>query len=295
MKISGFTIVRNAIKYDYPVLEAISSVLPLCDEFIIMLGNSDDGTEEMLNSVKNTGGVLNSVKIIPSTWDDSLRVGGKVLAVETDKAFANVAPDSDWAFYIQADEVIHEKYLPAIKHAMQTHLHNKKVECLVLKYLHFYGSYDYVGDTRQWYRREARIIRNDKSISAYRDAQGFRRNGKKLHGALVDAYVYHYGWVRQPAKQQRKCEDVARLWHSDEEIKRIVVQANEYDYSQIKSLARFTGGHPKVMQQRLLSMDWDFRYDPCKRKISLKEKILAFIERITGKRLWEFTNYKLAA
>jgi hypothetical protein len=109
----------------------------------------------------------------------------------------------------------------------------------------------------------------------------------------VDAYVYHYGWVRQPAKQQRKCEDVARLWHSDEEIKRIVVQASEYDYSQIKSLARFTGGHPMVMQQRLLSMDWDFEFDLSKRRLTLKQKILGFIERLTGKRLFEFRNYRL--
>jgi hypothetical protein len=302
MKISGFTFVRNALKYDYPVVEAITSVLPLCDEFVVCAGNSDDGTEELimslqqeLNNVKKTGGgMLNSVKIIHSVWDDSLRTGGKVLAVETDKAFDAVSPDSDWAIYVQADEAIHEQYLPAIRAAMEQYLHDPQVECLVLKYLHFYGSYCYVGDTRNWYRREIRIIRNDKSIRSYKDAQGFRRNGKKLAGKLIDAYVYHYGFVRNPRLQQQKCNGVKRFWNpSTDALEPTIVQATEFDYSQIGSLSMFTGTHPKVMQKRISAMDWVFQWDPHRRHLTLKERLLGFVERITGKRLFEFRNYRL--
>ena len=73
MKVSGFTFVRNAVKYDYPVKEAISSVLPLCDEFIVCLGHSDDETEALVRSLKS-----DKIRIIPSVWDDSLREGGRV-------------------------------------------------------------------------------------------------------------------------------------------------------------------------------------------------------------------------
>jgi len=174
MKVCGFTIIRNAVKYDYPVVEAITSILPVCDKFIVLVGNSDDNTLELIQSI-------DSEKIIiqHSTWDDSLREGGRVLAIETDKAKAFIPSDYNWAFYIQSDEVIHEKYHNAILQSMEKWKNDHNVDGLLFKYLHFYGSYDYVGTSRRWYRHEIRIIKNDPLIQSYRDAQGFRRKGKK--------------------------------------------------------------------------------------------------------------------
>ena len=48
MKVIGFTFIRNAIKYDYPVEAAIRSILPLCDEMIVNVGNSEDATENLI-------------------------------------------------------------------------------------------------------------------------------------------------------------------------------------------------------------------------------------------------------
>src|SRR5687768_16681264 len=105
MKVSGFTFVRNAIKYDYPIVEAIRSILPLCNEIVVAVGKSEDDTLHLIQSIGS-----DKIKIIQTVWDDSLREGGRVLALETDKAFKAISPDSDWAFYIQGDEVLHEKY-----------------------------------------------------------------------------------------------------------------------------------------------------------------------------------------
>ena len=105
MKISGFTIIRNAVKNDYPVVEAIESILPLVDEMIISIGNSEDGTTALISSIRS-----DKIKIFHSDWDPSISKKGEVLAIETNKAFEHISPDSDWAFYIQADEVVHEKY-----------------------------------------------------------------------------------------------------------------------------------------------------------------------------------------
>ncbi|HET8962714.1 MAG TPA: glycosyltransferase family 2 protein, partial [Chitinophagales bacterium] len=215
VKVSGFTIVRNVIRYDYPVVESIMSVLPLCTEFVISVGKSDDDTLELMNMISNE-----KTKIIESVWDDSLREGGKVLAIETNKAFAAVSPDSDWAFYIQADEVIHEGDVPKIKEALLKYKDDSEVEGLLFNYKHFYGSFDYVGDARQWYRHEIRVIKNDKSISSYRDAQGFRKNGQKLKVKKVDATIYHYGWVKPPAAQQAKQQSFHKMWHNDEWMKK---------------------------------------------------------------------------
>src|SRR6185437_15085844 len=200
MKVAGFTFIRNAIKNDYPVVEAITSILPVCDEFIVALGNSEDETEKLIRNINSP-----KIKIINTVWDDALRDGGAVFAKETDKAFKAISPDTDWAFYIQGDECVHEKYLPLIKKEMETNLNDRRIEGLLLKYIHFYGSYDYYGHSRRWYRREIRIIRNNKAVHSYRDAQGFRWNDRKIQVKLIDAYIYHYGWVKPPAGLKTSC------------------------------------------------------------------------------------------
>lgn len=288
MKVSGFTIVRNAIKFDYPIVEAINSILPVCDEVVVAVGNSEDGTLQLIQSINSP-----KIKILQTTWNDSLREGGRVLADETNKAFNAIAAESDWAFYIQGDEVIHEKHLPAIREAMEKYKDDKRVEGLLFNYTHFYGSYDYIGDSRRWYRKEIRIVRNDKNISSYKDAQGFRKNGRKLNVRPIDAYVYHYGWVKPPEAQQAKQQSFHKMWHDDEWMKKNIPQVSEFDYSQIDSLAKFTGTHPKVMQERINKKNWQFTFDPTKKKLSLKTKLLMWIEKSTGWKPGEYRNYKV--
>lgn len=288
MKVSGFTFIRNAVRYDYPVKEAILSILPLCDEFIVMLGNSDDGTRELIESIADP-----RVKVYDSVWDDSLREGGKVLAVETDKAFDKVSEDSDWAFYIQGDEVFHEHGYEAVMDAMKKYKDSPEVEGLLLKYRHFYGSYDYVGDSRRWYRNEVRIIKNDKSIRSYKDAQGFKKNGKKLQVKKVYAYMHHYGWVKPPAAMQAKQLSFHKMWHNDEWVKENIPVADEFDYSNIDSLALFRGVHPEVMKERIAGKNWKFSFDPLSKKQSVWMRLLHLIEDVSGWRIGEWRNYKI--
>jgi hypothetical protein len=288
MKVSGFTIARNIIKYDYPIVEAISSILPLCDEVVVAVGKSEDDTLRLIRSINSP-----KIKIIETVWDERLREGGRVLADETNKAFAATAADSDWCFYIQGDEVIHEKYLPVIKAAMEKYKNDKNVEGLLFNYTHFYGSYDYVGDSRMWYRKEIRVIRNNKSISSYRDAQGFRRNNEKLNVKQIGAAVYHYGWVKPPEAQQAKQQSFNKLWHNDEWMKKNIPDVSEFNYSQIDSLALFKGTHPQIMQERIRKMNWKFSFDPMQKKFSLKKRILYFLEKKTGWKIGEYKNYKI--
>ena len=289
MKVSGFTFIRNAIKFDYPVVEAITSILPLCDEFIVAVGNSEDGTRQLIEQIDSS-----KIRIIDTVWDESLREGGHVLAVETDKAFDAISNDTDWAFYIQGDEVIHEQYLQEIRKSMELWKDNPEVEGLVFNYLHFYGSYDFIGDSRRWYRREVRIVRNNKSIHSYRDAQGFRLNGRKLKVKCIDACVYHYGWVRPPEKQQFKLHHFSRLWdnkEADYNNKELIKEP--FDYTQTDSVAWFKGTHPQVLQERIKRINWEFDVDPTQKKFSLKFRFLHWIEDKTGWRIGEYRNYTI--
>lgn len=288
MKVCGVTIIRNAVKFDYPIVEAITSILPICDEFVVALGDSDDDTEALIRSIPS-----DKIRIVHTVWDTSKREGGTVLAVETNKALEAVSPDADWCFYLQADESIHERYLRGIRSAMEQHLANDKVEGLVFKYLHFYGSYEYIADSRSWYRTEVRIVRNDKRIRSHGDAQGFRKDGRYLQVKPVDAYVYHYGWVKHPKQQQAKAKEFNKYWHDDQWVAEHVGAAEEFDYSKIDSLERFEGSHPQVMENRIRSVNWTLHLDPKKKNFTLWRRCLFLLEKVTGWRPFEYKRYTI--
>jgi len=288
MKVCGFTFIRNAIKFDYPVQEAILSILPICDQFVVAVGNSEDDTLSLIKAISPE-----KIKIVETIWDDSLREGGRVLAVETDKAFQTISDEFDWCFYIQGDEVVHERYLPVIKAAMQNNINDTRVDGLLFKYKHFYGSYDYVGESYRWYRNEIRVVRNNKNIYSFRDAQGFRKDDDKmLYVKPIDAFVYHYGWVKDPAAMQKKQEEFNKLWHDDNWIDKNVRKADEFDYSEIDVLKKFDETHPKVMDKRLERINWKFDYDLSCNKMTFKDKFKKFLENF-GFSFGQYKNYKL--
>ena len=289
MKVTGFTCIRNAILLDYPIVEAITSVLPICDDFVVAVGKSEDDTLELVKSI-----APEKIKVIETVWDDSLREGGKVLAVETNKAFQAVPDDTDWSFYIQGDEVVHEKYLDTIYSAMQKWRDDKQIDAFLFNYLHFYGSYDYVGKSYRWYRREMRVIRNDKSIYSYKDAQSFRKgNREKLNVKYLDAYIYHYGWVKHPEAMQRKRENTLKFWHDDDWMNKNIYKAEEFDFSQVDALNRFEGTHPKVMQKRIQNRNWKFDYDLSYNRLSVKDRFKTVVQKLTGYHVGEFKNFKI--
>ncbi len=287
MSTAGFTIIRNAIKYDYPVLEAITSILPICDAFYVGVGKSDDETRKLIESIAS-----NKIKIIDTVWDDNLREGGLVLSNETNKVFDAIPNEYNWCFYIQSDECVHEEDLEKIKKALSDHKDNKHVDGLLFAYKHFYGHYNYIGAGRRWYANEIRVIKNNKKIRSYKDAQGFRfENNSKLKIKKIDASIYHYGWVKPPKSQQAKQENFHKMWHDDEWMKKNITDVSDFDYGKIDLLQQFKGTHPKVMQTRVNNAAWKFIYDKTKAKLSLKYKFLFFIEKLTGWRAGENKNY----
>jgi len=288
MKISGFTIIKNAVINDYPIVEAIQSILPVVDEMVVLIGKSEDDTVGLIASIGSP-----KIRIHHSIWDTSLRTGGSVLAVETNKAFELIDPTSTWAFYIQGDEVVHEKYHDAIRASCEKYKYDVRVQGLVFRYVHFYGTYDYVGDSRTWYDHEVRIIRNDKSIQSYKDAQGFRVGNSKLLVKPVDAAVYHYGWVKSPQQMKQKQNNVSPFWHDDASMRKKYEEPVYYDFNEFDSLERFTDSHPAVMKDRIARKNWQLELDVTKKNFSFKDRLLYGFEKLTGIRLFDFRNYKI--
>ncbi|MFC2131558.1 hypothetical protein ACFLSQ_09010, partial [Bacteroidota bacterium] len=81
MKISGFTFVRNAIIFSYPLIESLQSLLPLCDEVIVAAGKSDDNTIELLKNIPDP-----KIKIIETEWDMNMKKGGLIYSQQTNIA-----------------------------------------------------------------------------------------------------------------------------------------------------------------------------------------------------------------
>jgi glycosyltransferase involved in cell wall biosynthesis len=292
MTISGFSFVRNAVTYDYPVVESLRSLLPVCDEVVVAVGQSQDETRELVAGLGDP-----KLKIIDTVWDDSMREGGKVLAQQTDIALAGCS--GDWCIYLQADEVLHEKDYDLIRREIERADRDPKVDALIFRYHHFYGSYDYVGTGRQWYRREVRAVRNTGRVISWGDAQGFRQKMpdgsiELLRARQTGARVYHYGWVKSPQAQQLKQLTFHRYWHDDSWIEANVAPGDAFDYDSAYQLERFGGTHPAVMRQRIdAARAWTRLFDPTRlRPKPPLVRLTDWVEARTGWRIGEYRNFR---
>jgi hypothetical protein len=71
------------------------------------------------------------------------------------------------------------------------------------------------------------------------------------------------------------------------------VAIEQFDYSGIDSLAPFQGTHPASIQSRIEEKNWKFEHDISRKKFAFKDKVLYWIEKRTGKRLFDYRNYKI--
>jgi len=287
MRISGFTFVRNALDLGYPVVESIASVLPLCDEFVVAAGDSSDETTALLRTMGP------KVRVIETRWDPALFTGGAVFAQQTDVALA--ACTGDWAFYIQADEVLHEQDYPMIEARLHRHLGDERVEGLLFDYLHFFGDHQHVQTSHNWYRHEIRVVRTGIGVASWGDAQGFRIGKRKLHVAHADATVYHYGHARPPRRMQLK-ERAFNAAYAGVEAAAWPVDEGELRYGLLSGLRRFEGTHPAVMQERVAQQDWSVTASgPAGHKQDrLRVRVATWLENtLLGFRIGERKNYVL--
>ena len=237
MKISGFTIVRNAVKFNYPVIASIRSILPICDEFIVNVGDSEDTTLDLIRSIDSP-----KIRIIQNKWDMSQ--GSQVLSQQTNLALGECK--GDWAFYLQSDEVIHEADLKKLKFWMRHYLNKKDVDALRFWWFHFFGSFWRYRIDFGWYQKQDRIIRNNKQVESYGDAFGFRRiDGKPLRTRLTFCYLYHYGWVNSNEAMQARCDNASVIGFMD------TAKNNSFTggYGDLNRFPSYLGTHPAVMKE----------------------------------------------
>lgn len=286
VRISGFSFARNAVKLDYPLREALLSILPVVDELVVAVapGDPDDDTRGLVASIEDP-----RVRIVDAVWDDARRQ-------EIYADLTNVALDActgDWCLYIQADEAVHEDDLPSIRSRCEELQDDPRVEGLLFDYLHFFGDYLHVQDGHGWYQKEIRVIRNGIGVRSVRDAQSFRYpDQRRITVAPAHARIFHYGWVRHPRFMQAKVREFWSHRRSVEEVEAEYGGREDFDYGPLGRLPVYRGTHPAVMEERIGAMDWGGRLreeDPPSMERRQRHKdertryrLLTLVKRLTG-------------
>ena len=296
MKISGFTFVRNGFTFGYPFIQSIQSLLPVVDELIVVVGDSTDGTRQAIEKLNDK-----KIIIIDSVWNENLRNSGKIFAQQSNLGLEKTT--GDWAFHLQVDEVLHQSSAAKIRQFINLADKNKEVDGLLFPFLHFWGDFNHIHNTRRTHRFEIRAFKNTGNIFSYKDSQGFRKYaspqayinnqpGEKLNIINTSVPVYHYSHSRNPALMKKKSNYFHRFWHNDQWLKE---KTNEqlFDFNEVDKLETFSGEHPIYMKEIIAEKDWDFHYDPSKSNMKMKDKMLNGFEKLFGYRLFEYRNYKI--
>jgi len=274
MTISGFTFIKNGEILGYPFIESIKSILPLVDEFVINVGESEDNTLELINQINDP-----KIRVIQSKWNDKMTDRGYVYGQQ--KMIAQYNCTSDWAFYLEGDEVVHEEDLEKIKQTCEKYVDDNEVEAVTFDYFHFYGNANSYLDSPAWYRREARIIKN--SVRSYAPDGLFwlvlakNKIGRYPNAVHSGAKMYHYGWVRSEEQMNLKSQKVQKYWNKKHE---------NIDYTQIDGeiIKEFTGTHPAIVSEWIPKVEGLFKADPSY-QLTRKEKkhrLMIKIEELFG-------------
>ncbi len=314
MKISGFTMAKNTSKLYYPIKEAILSILPIVDEFVVALGDcdEDDETGKEINSIGSE-----KIKIVHTKWDIKKYDRGTENAHQTDIAKSNCS--GDWLFYLQADEVVHEKYMDLIQSACEKYVNDPAVEGFLFKYLHFWGDFNHYQYSHSWYKNEIRIVRNNPEIHSWESAQSFRRipdfdakdyrqhiGTHKLKVVKLPAYIYHYGWVRPPELMQKKIKSLDTIHKGIEGANKISRNRPKvFNYGPLGKASKFTETNPSVMNDWIKKFNWADKLNYSKKETilnrqimdhdKLKYKIVSFLEQkvFNDIEIGGFKNYRL--
>lgn len=298
-KISGFSLVRNGVRFDYPFLESLRSLLPVVNELVLNVGIGDDETLDWCRRFAQEEGA-GKVKIFESRWpldDPEKKKAGIILSEQTNLALEQC--ENDWCLYLQADEVLHEEDHSLIRRAVDF-ASARNLEAVVFGYRHFYGSFNVIQESRSAYRREMRIIRKSSGARSVGDAQSFRKpDGSKLDAVLSGARIFHYGWVRTPEAMREKTVFMDQLYHGDADPgAQVPHTGTNYRYKRFWGLFPYRGSHPRVMERRILEKGWNWDLGSSPFVFSFRDLgkiLLDGFERLSGIRLFEFRNYRLKA
>ena len=164
VKISGIQPISNGVSLGYPFIEAILSVLPIVDEFLINDGGSSDETAFYL-------------KKLQKTFPDKIKLFNKPFypsehweTIDDCVEFLISQAKGDWIFEVQGDEIWHEKDLlklkKTIQKADQSNYNSIRSVC------YFGAGFDIQANTYKY--MNVRIVRKIKGLKSFWGGDDFQ-------------------------------------------------------------------------------------------------------------------------
>jgi hypothetical protein len=290
MKVSGFTFVRDAVRLDYPVVESISSILPIVDEFVVNVGMSGDGTIDLIRGIGSA-----KIRIIESAWNSNLSAGGYVLAQQTNVALFNCT--GEWAIYLQADEAVHERDHARLVELMRQYRSDDRIEGLLMQRISFYGDYRTLLDVHPL-RAElvCRVVKPHRFVLSRGDALGFtvhpkyKERGRRIRVVDTGLDLFHYLDIRSAAKSKAFIQQKSQYWAEGSERNPVPPDMDRLYYSQFprRFVAGYRGSHPATMTERIRAHSEPLDHDSplWRTELTWAERKLAARTAITRRLGW---------
>lgn len=249
MKLGGTMILHNAVRFDYCVKEALTSLCRACDEVVVLECESTDETPALLESMIADHPNL---RVIKNEW--AVRADKHRLSVLTNIATEALSKDVEWLFNLQADEVIADNVdksiiLDAIRVAV-----SRNSKAVQIRRINLWGDFDHhFSDNypnKPVSNHVVRIVhRSCKSVG---DAESF--SGRAYLGAREKIIIVHYGFLRDPVMMIDKTKSM-QGWFGFGIDKKMLEQEktlgrfNPEAWHQKVNLAKRTVSHPEAMAE----------------------------------------------
>ena len=242
VKISGIQPISNGVSLGYPFIEAILSVLPIVDEFLINDGGSSDKTSFYL-------------KKLEKTFPDKIRLFNKPFypsprweTIDDCVEFLIKKARGDWIFEVQGDEIWDEKYLLDIRKLIEKVSEEgynsiRTIEGYTRSFDSLLTGYKY---------KYVRIVRNLKDLKNYWGGDDFHLGNDKhpVKGfttsnvppeLFFDKYVtsYNVGYKAFPDNALGRTEKVFKFF-----AKRQKERKNAYIYEATKRRGNLVPNNP---------------------------------------------------
>jgi len=185
--ISVCFVIKNGLVNGYPFWESLLSCCSFADEIVISEGYSRDRTYDALKVFQERH--PNKVKLFRTNWDRFRSGCGEVIAKVSSEAISKCS--RQWVYYLQADEIIHEKNIEFIRN-----IPSSKFNSVKFMFAHFIGSWKPLPVGGAAYSSAIRMVRNIPAISMVGDGWTFQGKIDPIcPKELCPMPIFHLGWV----------------------------------------------------------------------------------------------------
>lgn len=216
IRLSGFMALKNGVSLGYPFVEAILSLLPACDEFVVSEGYSEDDTYAWLERLRQRH--PSKIRLHRRRWPEGMTGGEAIGKVQT---AARKLCRGHWAYLLQADEIMppeNTSYLRDVCRARglgERIVGRRRFGSYRVDFVHVLDNFQRI-DPSPGYRWAIRLVRNRPFVHSGGDGWQMQGLGCSLIGtAALPRPVVHVGY-NFPVNTWRKHINHASLYPDHE-------------------------------------------------------------------------------